>query len=353
MKSHPLGLVAPLIVAVLVASVARGDDPPPFSPRPGVLLLRNGRILAGTVSLVGERYVVQLGNSGTVRLPAQEVDLVCRDLDEATQRLRERLPLEGVEPRLKLADWCLNQQRHGDAAELLLEVAQRSPKHPGIAHLERRLRAAIDASRPRDAAAAPDSVASPRVPTPQELEELVAEMPVDAVEYFTNTVQPMLLNRCGTNRCHDAGSEARYRLWRPTWERTLTRRYTLRNLHATRELVDPENAQNSALLKTPLRPHGGADEALMTEEDPHYHLLEQWTRRLTGPATEPEPVSQLSRPNAVLLQNQLAGSRAGRAPSPAGSPSRSPSDVEIVRPDEAGTRDPFDPELFNRRYFPD
>ena len=53
-----LGISAALILSVWGSSPA---DQPQFTPQPGVLVLRTGRVLRGKISRVGDRYVVTLG----------------------------------------------------------------------------------------------------------------------------------------------------------------------------------------------------------------------------------------------------------------------------------------------------
>ena len=58
----------------------------------GVLLLRNGHLLRGTITPLGDHYLVTTGAGNEVRLPATSVEMACRSLEEAYQVKRSAIP---------------------------------------------------------------------------------------------------------------------------------------------------------------------------------------------------------------------------------------------------------------------
>jgi predicted CxxxxCH...CXXCH cytochrome family protein len=332
------------------------------APRNSVLLLRNGGVLEGQVIPAGDRYVVVLGDCAEIRVPVRDVDLHCVDLDEVYLRKRSRLASNDVTGHLDLADWCLQYKLHARAADQLLTVIALHPQHPRLAGLERRLQLAVESPEldgPQE-----------RAPSPlvglADLEKTSRSLPPEAVEEFTSQIQPLLLNRCAGSDCHSSTGSSDFRLVRPAWSNTITRRFTQRNLHAVMQWVDAEDAASSPLLTVPSGAHGGLETGLFgPREKEQFDLLANWVRRATtvesAPVPEmiPEPLEipptgliQASFLQPVELPKPRAeDAGAGAAPRverpPLEAQPRSLVPVDFV------PRDPFDAEVFNRRYHAD
>src|SRR5207253_8030505 len=75
-------------IAVLLAAslLARAADGPALQPQHAVLVLRNRQVLEGEVTPAGDYYLLSLGKTGQIRLAAKDVEMVCRDLQEAYER---------------------------------------------------------------------------------------------------------------------------------------------------------------------------------------------------------------------------------------------------------------------------
>ena len=332
------------------------------APRSSVLLLRNGGVLEGQVIPAGDRYVVVLGDRAEIRVPVRDVDLHCVDLDEVYLRKRSRLANNDVTGHLNLADWCLQYKLHARAADQLLTVIALHPQHPRLAGLERRLQLAVE---------------SPELDGPQErtpsqlvgladLEKTSRSLPPAAVEEFTSQIQPLLLNRCAGSACHGSTGSSDFRLVRPAWSKTITRRFTQRNLHAVMQWVDTADAAASPLLTVPSCAHGGLETSVFgPREKEQFDLLANWVRRATKvesapvPETIAEPLPfpptglvQASYLQPVELPRLAAGRDGANAAShverpPQAVPARFHAPVDLV------PRDPFDAEVFNRRYHTD
>jgi hypothetical protein len=220
--------------------------------------------------------------------------------------------------------------------------------------LERRLRSATDPVPARETVPA----ATPSTVHPGDLERVLSTLPSDAVEGFASRVQPLLLNRCGSNACHGGRSATEFQLISPGWGKTITLRYTQRNLLAAYRQVDPARPEASPLLTVPGRPHGGLTASVFGERDrPQLELLDAWVRKTSLAIPTPQPVSVVSPPDQ-LFQSSLrspiplpktTGDSAhdpttGLRPLPA---NESPTDAASAALD---LRDPFDPERFNRQF---
>jgi hypothetical protein len=259
------------------------------------------------------------------------------------------------------------------AAEHLLEAQRLDAHNPRNESFERRLQWAARYPTGKTTARRPPRPAT----TDEEVERTARELPPGVVEAFTANVQPVLLNRCAANCCHGPTSQAEYRLLRPTVDGEVTRRLTQRNLHASLQMVDKEAPKKSPLLMMPSAAHGNAPKAVFGKQDAQqYDRIKAWVRLVTSgrggvqPAAffQPDhaalqassgerPADQGRTSSALETGNPAAGIR-GVCAQDGIHPSDSPQH-EFPRPFGQGQtprhwspKDPFDPELFNRRFFP-
>jgi hypothetical protein len=354
MSRHTL----PLIVFFCWGLVPADSVPaaaPTGMPRAGVLVLRNGEVLHGQIMQAGDRYLVTWSDGGEVRIPATDVEMCCQDLHEVYLRKRSTIELGGVGRRLDLADWCLRHSLLGPAAEELLEATAIDPNHPRIRQLERRLQLAADLPPALvKATPQPESGVSP-----SDIENRLRELPDAVVERFTIHLQPLLLNRCGANSCHGGTSESAFRLLRPSWGKTMSRRYTQRNLYATLQQVTPQTPEKSPLLKVLGGPHGPLTQPVFSQRDQaQLKLLTEWVKQLARQDVEAAPPT-IAPPTSRLLQAAFPASQATPpAQTPETPPAAARNSVPSVSspppkrlPDDTYMpRDAFDPEVFNRRY---
>lgn len=350
---------------ILVACAVWAVAAPLFAPEPGLLVLKNGQIIDGKLLREGDRYVVVLGErgeQGEIKIPASEVEFVCRTLDEAYQRKREALRGPGAQPHLELAEWCLRHDLKSRAAEELVAAMAIDPRDPRIAVLERRLKLAMAPQVERE---------KPVFVLPVSLEEIEATLrtiPEEAIDEFTNNIQPILLHRCAMTACHGPNARSEYHLVRPPLKHANKLRETRRNLFATLAQINPDG--ESPLLTRPLEPHGGAKAPVFDQHDRRQvELIAAWIEQVKA---SPVKDGRSSRDNMVRpagYDEELPRRGLRRLPS---------TEPRAFRPDEAarplsgGTRekdaeqpvlrpgggianpelieDPFDADIFNRRY---
>lgn len=339
------------IAAVLaILTMVAGAEQPALQPvpQPGVLLLRNGQVIAGRIARAGDVYHVALPH-GEIRIKTTSVELCCRDLEEGYWQKRAQLRAGNVDDHLRLAQWCLRHGLLGHTGRELADAMAIDPAHPTLGLLERRLRSAN--SLPRPASARTTAETADRLPSLDELDRMVREMPKGTVETFTQTVQPLLLNNCTSIGCHGPTSKTPLRLMRSSISTAPSRRLTQRNLHATLQCIDAERPMASRLLTAPIGPHGTSKKAVFTNrQSVQYGRLVEWVRQVTA---SPQPAGNIA---AVPAQKEApAGDESG-------------STVVFYEEDAADLQepsikrgaplpgyvpvDPFDPEQFNRRFFP-
>jgi predicted CxxxxCH...CXXCH cytochrome family protein len=351
-------LLAHWVLAPLAAAAFESGH----APRRGVLLLRNGGVLEGQIIPAGDRYVVVMGDRAEIRVPVRDVDLHCVDLDEVYLRRRSRLASNDVTGHLNLADWCLQYKLHARAADQLLTVIALHPQHPRLAGLERRLQLAVESPElDRQQEREPSQLVGLA-----DLEKTSRSLPPAAVEEFTSQIQPLLLNRCAGSACHGSTSSSDFRLVRPAWSKTVTRRFTQRNLHAVMQWVDAEDAAASPLVTVPASPHGGLETGVFgPREKEQFDLLANWVRRATTVESAPIPelipetfelpptgLVQASYLQPVELPRPLAdNAMVNAAPQVEHPPQAARPRLHV--PVALAPRDPFDAEVFNRRYHAD
>lgn len=358
-----------------------------------ILLLRNGNLLRGQITQEGDHYDVVI-EGGQIQVKRGEVELFCRTLEEGYGRKRVLVRPGDVRAHLELAQWCQRYGLFGPAGDELAQAKALDPRHPLIPLLERRIRMSRWQPKPVE----PRGEPAQAYPSPNELALLVRGMPPGSVETFTRTIQPLLVNNCSTAGCHGPQTESEFQLLRIAPGRPPSRGLTQRNLHSTLQWIDRQTPAESPILTAPIRPHGSAKAAVFTDRQfGQYRQLVDWVHDLAdrptpraAPETEPERLSAVGKPPWLAMQALYAappGSDEKRSAeadlhafSPDGIGLPIPPDVEALPPGSAELAapetdpqaaflrstikrgatlprfvpiDPFDPEIFNRRFFPD
>lgn len=387
MSRYACGPLGAFILVTALIAAGRADPALRLAPQKGVLLLRSGQVIAGTITPAGDYYLVSLPH-GEIRVPSGKVDAVCRDLDDAYKHKKSRVELGKAADHVALADWCLQNG--------LLELADRELSYalaadatfPRIRLVERRLEMARREATPAMARAKPAQSG----PTNEELDRMIRGMAPGTVEQFTSTIQPLLVNTCTASGCHLPQTGAKMHLMRVPANSPPSRRTTQRNLYSVWRQIDLANPAASPLLTAPLEQHGNAKAAMFSDhEAEQYRLLANWVSELSRGRKPSQPAS-VAKPSSTLLQTMPPA--AGRGATPAagakkadrtsnGKPQESAADIDLVSYDEASEGadqstgddppsagkpkkrqppkpleidfepvDPFDPEIFNRRYHP-
>ncbi len=351
------------LILVAVASNCLGADELTLEPQDGVLVLRNGFVLQGRITPVNDMFLVTIDANGEVRLPRADVEFQCRSLDEAYLRQRDSLASDEPAAHLGLADWCLRHGLLARAADQLLIVLAQEPSHPRLMGVEQRLNSLGTRSMSAESGAKPRAEAIPQAAT------LTTKLSPQLMEQFTTVVQPILLNRCATYACHGNGATVKYRLVRPSTGHAATSRMTQRNLQATLLFMDHEFPEKSPLLEQGSLAHGGTKSPAFTDKHARqFDLLTAWVRRaamrpvesITANSGGPKRLgNRIASKPAAESPPAPAGTKSAVEPVPAVIPAGYAESAKTPRPaapaspaDDPTGRDPFDPEIFNRRYHP-
>lgn len=260
----------------------------PPAPTGHVLILKNARILEGDVERIGDQYRVKYA-VGETRVPADKVERLCANMEEAYRFLRDQANGDDPDEHLRLARWC---HVHGLPEQAVAEAKQAVELRPSHAE-SRHFLSILERSRPATATAT-------RAPE--------AETAAPAVEYnpeslglFVTRVQPILMNACAN--CHATGrGGSTFRLTRAYTDELINHRTTQQNLAAVLAQVNRRQPETSALLSRAVTAHGEAGgPPLKGRQTPAFKMLEAWVQRavIPEPREPPPPAAPVFGPDAA------------------------------------------------------
>ncbi len=292
-----------------VPEPARFDELPPVHPvmpsaatgKPAtqLLVLKAGRIVEGQITEVAGGYRVVIPN-GSMLVPFEHVKFQAEDLQDAYRKYRQTMPIPTASNHIALARWCLSQKLHDAARTELRAALALEPGRDEARKMLLRLETLLDAPAVRRTAGR-----SPVVPqrptadafTPPEAQSL-AGLPREAAQDFVARIQPLLMNSCGSARCHGDSGSSRFRLVFTRGGYRSHRILAERNLAAVMEMIDAGNPQESPLLVKPRGNHGVGGRAIFhgPSGQKQYRSLEEWVIAVTStsPGKRQKPFSLVS-----------------------------------------------------------
>ncbi|MBC7853384.1 MAG: hypothetical protein IAF94_08115, partial [Pirellulaceae bacterium] len=302
------GLAA--LLAVMVAAPLCGAEPA-LAPREGVLLLKNGHVMQGNITKAGDYFVLTLGKTGEVRLPAADVETQCVDLDDAYRYQAALLSSKKSEPHLTLAEWCLRHGLRQQAEDQVAFAKQLEPANVKIPQLELRLKTAAEVPAPSGARA--DS--SSTTVGVKQLDETLAELPKGSMERFSVVIQPMLINRCGANGCHGPAAKSNFHLLRPSAGQMMSKRFSQRNLFTVLQYMDKDNPEESRLVTMPQEKHGSTLAPVFDKRSQHQlDDLIAWAKLLAKEPPQAALPASIGPAQTVLTQAGASAKTGGKIP---------------------------------------
>jgi hypothetical protein len=354
----------------------------------GVVLLQDGGVLEGQITRAADWYVVGRAG-GQMQVAATRVLYVCRSLHEAYEYRRHRLSQPTGETHLALAEWCLRHELLEEAETELTTARELRANERKQSLLDRRLAAAKE--RPKQTASIPTPTTSPVANHEKSPPATNPDLPPGVLELFTRKVQPVLVNNCTASKCHEPSGRQSFQLNRALLRGEANRRTTMQNLSATLALVDRAHPEVSPLLTVPRKTHGGMTGPVFGPRQQHaFKHLAEWVALVAPPARTAEPAAnegeeniptspaergkRKSAPKTAYAQPIAKMKDPAAAQKPAANSEVTPIADPAVQPavaieEENGItslrtrrrlryggsleswkpRDPFDPEIFNRR----
>jgi hypothetical protein len=230
-----------------------GAKPKADTANASLLVLKSGRVIQGTVRADSRGYFVESRRS-TLYFPFSHVKFVAADLHEAYTKLSDAIGGTSAHRDLLLGRWCLENDLRPEAAEHFQNVLTFEPSNREA----RQALARLDASRGEDAGN--ERAAKP--PSESQFPESLSRLSGSAVREFVVGVQPILLARCGSVKCHGTPdpksiSATSFHLEHVRISQGSNRAATARNLEAVLKLLDGQFPSQSAFFQKGLQPHGG------------------------------------------------------------------------------------------------
>ncbi|MCG8451310.1 MAG: hypothetical protein MI725_17230 [Pirellulales bacterium] len=304
---------------------------------PGLVVLDNGNVVRGQVQLLGDHYLVKL-SGGELRIPTEQVEMFCRDLNEAYQKRRASRTATSADAHIDLARWCMRYDLHDHAARELTDAREIDPDHRRLPLFERQLQQLVKLAARTPSSRPSQQAETSAEPTEVELKTL-DKAPKWARALFVRQVQPLLVHSCATAGCHQPGATGGdFQLNRLATDGVGHPQLTLRNLASTLAQIDWQSPEESRLLQQALTAHGGAEEKQRALLTPHkLRLLRLWVEQLAMADQIRESKEMLAAAPTGDNPLQPASSEKKKAAEP----------IELARYEQ---RDPFDADFFNRRY---
>ncbi len=336
---------------------ASAAEAPAANQGPAVLL-RSGQVMYGKARQDGEKIIIE-GPTSTVRLHRRDVACWGDSVASLYQYRIDHRPAQSSQSRMEDAKWCMDNGLYSEAATELNVIRESIGNHPRIAELERRLEILRDQAK-QQAADKSRVVPAGATTVPEPMPDTAAvNLPrqlfsTPAMQRFTASVQPMLLNRCATAGCHGARPSAKPHL--EGWRFGTTAPITNRNLQEVGQYINESVPLESRLLRMATSPHGGSMVLSAGTDQPLRDRLQEWVILASGQTTQSAPSIASPSANGMIPMQQVPVMMAPPTIAPGSTvPASSQAPAGAPQGTNAPKRlptisDPFDPEVFNRTY---
>lgn len=354
MKKHVVGRLALMVFALIcwpsppcLAQPSAGleENPPRSQP---CVLLENDNVLFGHAYQMGEFVVVQTGHGGEVQLSRKDVSCWATSLRGLYQYRVDHRQQGNLDAHIRDARWCLQYDLFDLAAQEIATAQEINPASQAAKSIQGQLKRLTESRAKMNS----DVIVQPPPVQPVGYEDDRVEYETASVDLlslrgFASHVQPMLLTRCG--RCHSDDTARAWTLVVPSAGARASSQITHVNLAASLRYLDQISPSESELLVKATTPHGGAGAPLSARNAKAIESLKRWiamTVNAMPPTNTGNHQSDRQQPAETppyIAERGVIPDAAPSSPNKAtGQPERLPQ-----------VRNPFDPDLFNRRFHPD
>lgn len=349
-----LALAVALLSQPTAAQTAR--DVAGEASRPRLLVLNNGRVVVGKISPRAGGYDVRK-SSGQLFVSSETVRFEASDMNDAYRKMRGTFSELTAKVHLEIAQWCIANQQMAAARQELLDALHLEPSNQKARNMLKRLEAL---AAPKPVKEKSKTVAQRRIDKFMRSDyESLGGLTEQQAATFTARVQPILERNCGNSSCHGSRAKNEFVLKRSRGRSS--RLFSERNLAVVLKQVLFEDPTASPLLKAIDKPHAGDGRPILTGPAGRVQrgIIVDWVASVT---TKDNEKPALPKANALGKPAQAARSVRDRVVVPASgtNPPLSPTGVtrELTKTEHTLLRqvqaenqdDPFDPEVFNRRY---
>lgn len=333
------------------------------------LVLKNGHEIEGVVVQQAKQTVVKTHSGSKLIFPNDKVDFVSPDLSAAYWQKVARIGPLDTTGHIELFHWCLDRSLHeqaGNQINLLMEMDVSAIKMEFL--LEK-------LSRQRHLAANPPTVTKPSSDEPAaigkvrqvtyEKEESISAMPSvadiqhsaaglspDSIRMYKRKVEPLLMRSCYTAGCHDAKA-AKMPLRQLPGSSTVPKRMSQANLFEALKYIDTSRPFKNPFFSAAVEAHADQEKPIIRRGSKQFEMLRTWLVLISN---QPSTFHSAAPPLDLTAPEPEAKNRLVK---PLAKPQVNQFDVPPVIPvlnshpqQQASPKDPFDPEVFNRRYGP-
>ena len=371
------------------------------------VLLTNDNLLFGVAKQVGPFVMVQTGQGSEIKLNQDQV-LCWADSPERLYRYRvDHRQKNDVTAMIRDVRWCIRYGLFEIAAYELMAIRRIDPKSAEVDLVEQQLKrqwkqknqqpilkpgsnpessateetqavSKMTAFFPDDPsqgkALSPSSQEKGRRSDAHRNENFIAvadalENKPNILRFFASHIQPMLGNRCGV--CHaynaDQSQETGWQLNVPTVGSRASAVMTRENLHAVLSFIEQSEPKNSRLYMKATTAHGGRQAGLTARNSAAIDSLASWIKSVSDAVVGERFAAEESNAPFESQQTITADQRDAIGTDPPGSAkdslekgslaslSNPPTSAFYQPKREVPSRlplvnNPFDPQLFNRRY---
>jgi hypothetical protein len=366
----------------------------------GYVLLQHGNVIHGFVKPHADRITIALDKGNEVTVPNRQILTVGKNLEALYTFQMRAIRKWGTGEHWHLAQWCIQNGLLDQAIEHYTELEKTASASPKFKQLDLQLRQALLADSTVQQVLEERGIPNPIVPASYEEmtpspDTLAGEHRKDAQlesdriprvvpgylrRNFQTEVLPILVSRCGQSGCHGMLSKNDFQIFQPVGEQAAL--LSQRNLEAIVSYVDHKEPMQTSLIQYAIRPHGSQrNPSIQPNREEDRVLLDkifQWLTSLAESesgivASEPAPVTPAMAliPRNTVQQHrrkttgdspqQDRNAKLSKPPRSAPPPvilnvselkeiEEAIDKLEQQHQEKNGTRDPFDPSVFNARF---
>lgn len=371
-----------------------------LSAQQNVVVLKNGNILKGTVESKGSKVEIRT-SANRILVERTDINHVCNSMDEAYQLAQAASNPESVESQIELFHWCMKHNMF-DRAQNQIDVLQMMTiERSELAHLNRQVNVAIEIQqrrlarkteklRPKFAAEntpgtnePPGQIAqvgyeesfeilplpnnetsqpetnTPRVASAYEVAQFSKEFEGITLSTYKRSIEPQLIRNCSNAGCHNRTHE-QLPLLSHGYGRDINipKSLSQRNFYTLMQLVDRDAPLESKLYRYATQIHADLEEPVYAANRGQTKTLKDWLLSIASPeAQSAYQQEQMDIAQAKMEQQRIENETQVTLPGEIRQASANLPDASIPsipnltpRKDVYQPKDPFDPEIFNRKF---
>lgn len=329
------------------------------------VLLKNDNVIFGTAQQQGDWVLISRPGGTEIKLERTEIACWATEIRHLYDYRVDHRVSRNPYGHLNDARWCVRYKQYDLASIEIAHGRRQLSERPDrqlenqFDLLQRQLVAKIDVQR-RALMHADVQMAGHTIENADQTQIIAAAHKTPEFEHrldsqslavFANRIQPVLMNRCGS--CHGDRSDSKWKLISAPAATRPSARMTKQNLNEIISFIDFAEPSKSTILANAVSPHGGVPAPLGERDLLFIEHFKRWLQSAmliqntmddpselaTATTDQPNTTAKLSATHDAGTNSPLDGSRTHHPANQPHQPSRLPA-----------VKNPFDPELFNKRF---